>query len=148
MTAAPPTSRRFEDVVIGEPLPEIRITLDLAAFVTYAAATWDFHRLHYDPAFAAARGLRTPIMDGQMPGGLLARQLMQWAGPDGFVRRLAFRLREPVFAGEEILLRGGVEQTMVEEGRGLALCRMEIVKTSGGVVVRDATGAVELPRRG
>lgn len=139
-------SRRFEDVVPGDALPEFAFDMTLPALVLYGAATWDFHRLHYDIPFAQAAGMRAPIMDGQMAGGLLARLLMQWGGADAFVRRLSYRLRTPVFLGERIRLRGSV--TGVDEARGWALCRMDMVKDDGSEVVREATGAVELSRRG
>jgi acyl dehydratase len=138
-------TRRFEDVTPGETLPEIAFEITLPALVIYAAATWDFHRLHYDVPFAEAAGMRAPIMDGQMAGGLLARQLMRWGGADSFVRRLSFRLRTPAFLGERIRLRGAV--TGLDEVRALALCMMDILKEDGKEVVRAATGAVELPRR-
>lgn len=143
MSTAP---RRFEDIVAGEVLPEIAFHVTLPALVLYGAATWDFHRLHYDVPFAQAAGMRAPIMDGQMAGGLLARLLMQWGGPDAFVRRLSYRLRTPVFLGEQIRLRGSV--TGLDEACGWALCRLDIVKDDGSEVVREATAAVELLRRG
>lgn len=138
-------SRQFEDVAPGEALPEIAFEMTLPALVIYGAATWDFHRLHYDVPFAQAAGMRAPIMDGQMAGGLLARQLMRWGGPDAFLRSLSFRLRTPVFMGERILLRGRVAG--LDATRGWALCRLDIVKQDGAEVVREASGAVELPRR-
>jgi acyl dehydratase len=138
--------RHLDQVRIGEALPEIAFDVTLTALVTYAAATWDFHRLHYDTAFATAAGMRAPIMDGQMAGGLLARQAMRWGGRDAFLRRLSYRLRTPCFVGERILLRG--EVTAVDDAKAWALCRMDIVKTDGAVVVQDASAAVELPRRG
>jgi acyl dehydratase len=143
MTVVP---RRFEDVVPGEALPGFSFDMTLPALVLYGAATWDFHRLHYDVPFAQAAGMRAPIMDGQMAGGLLARLLMQWGGPDAFVRRLSYRLRTPVFLGEHILLRGSVAG--LDAARGWVLCRIDIVKDDGSEVVREATAAVELPRRG
>ncbi len=138
-------ARCFEDVTLGEALPEVAFEMTLPALVIYGAATWDFHRLHYDVPFAEAAGMRAPIMDGQMAGGLLARQLMQWGGADAFVRRLSYRLRIPVFLGERILLRGSV--IGLDDARALALCRMDILKEDCTEVVREATGAVELPRR-
>ncbi|HEV7264205.1 MAG TPA: MaoC/PaaZ C-terminal domain-containing protein [Falsiroseomonas sp.] len=137
----------FEDVVTGELLPEFEITVTLTTLVTYAAGTWDFHRLHYDPAFAGRAGLRAPAMDGQMAGGLLARQLMLWGGPDAFVRRLAYRLRNMVFQDDRIRLRGEITGTTLEQGRALALCRMQIMKSDGTEVIRDASAAVELQCR-
>src|SRR5688572_24481358 len=91
---ASPAPKLFEDVVVGETLPALRMAISLTTLVAYAGATWDFHRYHYDGAVAASLGLPGPLMDGQMIGALLARQLMAWAGADAFVRKLNFRLRE------------------------------------------------------
>lgn len=71
-----PRARWIEDVTVGETLPPLEITITLTSLVMYAGATWDFHRYHYDPAFVTALGLPAPLMDGQMVGALLARQLM------------------------------------------------------------------------
>jgi acyl dehydratase len=134
------TARRPADVVPGDALPKLVFDATLTALVAYGAATWDFHRVHYDTAFAAEAGFGAPIMDGQMVGALLARQLMQWGGPDAFLRRLAFRQRAPVFAGDRIIVTGSV--TAISDG--LVLCGMDVSKLDGTAVVRGATGAVEL----
>lgn len=139
--------RWFDDVTVGEALPPLDYDVTLTALVMYAGATWDFHRYHYDPAYVAERGFRAPFMDGQMVGALLARQLMDWGGPDAFVRRLSFRLRAMVYPGERILLRGRITATADADGRGLALCTLAVLKEDGTEVVRDASAAVELPRR-
>ncbi len=140
-------TRRFEDVAVGEALPAFAITLTPTALVTYAAATWDFHRMHYDPAYATAAGFAAPVMDGQMAGGLMARQLMRFGGTDAFLRRLSYRLREMVLMGERIVIQGEVTACMIEDGRGLIQCRLDIVKPDGRAVVRDAIAVLELPRR-
>ncbi len=136
------TARRtLAEVAPGEALPPIGFHATQAALVAYAAATWDFHRVHYDAAFAAASGLKAPIMDGQMVGALLARLVTGWAGPGAFLRRLAYRQRGTVFVEERITLSGVV--TGIENG--LVLCRLDVHKQDGTEVVRDATAAVELP---
>ena len=127
----------------GDALPAIEFHATQAALVAYAAATWDFHRLHYDSGFAAASGLKAPIMDGQMVGALLARLVMGWAGPDAFLRRLAYRQRGTVFVEERIRLTGVV--TAIENG--LVLCRLDVHKDDGTEVVKDATAAVQLRAR-
>ena len=139
--------RFFEDVAVGQPLPELSFDISMTSLVMYAGATWDFHRYHYDAAFVSEHGMRGPFMDGQMVGALLARQLMQWGGPDAFVRRLGYRLRAMIHAGERIVLSGRVTGTSAESGRCLALCTLDVVKPDGTDVVRDATAAVELARR-
>ena len=132
---------------MGEPLPPLELEITMTSLVMYAGATWDFHRYHYDPAFVAAHGMHAPFMDGQMVGALLARQLMQWGGSDAFVRRLGYRLRAMVYAGERILLSGKVAATTIESGRPLALCTLNVIKSDGTDVVREAAAAVELARR-
>jgi acyl dehydratase len=137
----------FEDVQIDEPLPPLDMDVTLTALVMYAGATWDFHRYHYDPEFVAKLGMRAPFMDGQMLGALLARQLMRWGGPDAFVRRLNYRQRAMVYAGDAISIRGRVSGTAVEDGRALALCTLSVYGPESLIIARDAMAAVELSRR-
>ena len=132
---------------MGEPLPPLELEITMTTLVMYAGATWDFHPYHYDPAYVTKRGMRAPFMDGQMVGAFLARQLMHWGGPDAFVRRLSYRLRAMVYAGERILVSGEITGTAIEAGRPLALCTLNVVKADGTDVVRGAAAAVELARR-
>lgn len=145
MTASP--TRWFEDVLVGETLPPLELDVTLTSLVMYAGATWDFHRYHYDADFVTRLGIPAPFMDGQMAGALMARQLMQWGGPHAFVRKLSYRLRDTVYAGDHIVLRGAVSGKKVGVGRALALCTLAITKSDGTEIVRGATAAVELGRR-
>jgi acyl dehydratase len=106
----------------GEALPALRRTLDLTSLVGYAAATWDWYPTHYDPAAVAAAGLSGPLVDGQMLGALLAEQALDWAGPAAQVRRMAFRFRAMVFAGDTVSVVGEVES--VEGSRVRVLQRV------------------------
>lgn len=135
------TRRTLSDVAPGEALPPLDFHATQAALVAYAAATWDFHRVHYDAGFAAASGLKAPIMDGQMVGALLARLVMGWGGRDAFLRRLSYRQRGTVFVDDRIRLTGVV--TGVQDG--LVLCRLDVHKHDGTEVVKDAAAALELP---
>ena len=75
--------------------------------VAYAGATWDWHRLHYDPAFAGRRAASTgPVVDGQVFGALLAEQLQDWLGPRRVLTALHFRFKNLVFAGETVRCTG------------------------------------------
>lgn len=85
--------------------PELEHTIGLIDAVAYAGATWDWHRLHYDPAYAAGMGLDSPVVDGQMLGALLARQVLDHLGPSAFLRTLDFRLKSMVSVGETVRCR-------------------------------------------
>ena len=68
-------------LAIGAPIPPLQRTLTQVRLVAYGGATWDWHRLHYEPEYARARNIAGPIVDGQMFGALLAEALLDWLGP-------------------------------------------------------------------
>lgn len=99
----------------GDALPVLERTLDLASLVGYAAATWDWYGTHYDPAAIAAAGLPAALVDGQMLGALLAEHALTSAPVGAEVRRMGFRFRSMVFAGDTVRVEGEVET--LEAGR-------------------------------
>ncbi|MDI2132449.1 MaoC/PaaZ C-terminal domain-containing protein [Yinghuangia seranimata] len=122
----------------GTELPPLQRAVTLTDMVAYAGATWDWHRLHYDPGYLAERGLSAPVVDGQMLAALLAEQAQDALGPSAFLRRLQFRFRNLVFAGETVRCTARVTAC---EGLadGTALVTLA---ASVGVVGADARVAV------
>ena len=92
----------------GANLPPLVRCIGLPDMVAYGAATWDWHRLHYDPAFAQRAGAAAPLVDGQMLGALLAEQVLRLAGSHARLTRLAYRNRAPVLAGQTVVCTGTV----------------------------------------
>ncbi|MEO3388389.1 MaoC/PaaZ C-terminal domain-containing protein [Mesorhizobium sp. CAU 1741] len=137
-------SKTYESVTEGEVLPLISYTVNLHSLVKYAAATWDFHRYHYDAEFAKSVGMPAPFADGQMFGALLARLVMSWAGRDAFMRRLQYRQNATVFADETIIVTGQVRRKSMDGGKPVIHVVMAVTKADGTSVIRDATAQVEL----
>lgn len=98
----------------GDELPRLERTIELPDMVAYSGATWDWHPMHYDRNLTDKAGLPGPVVDGQMFGGLLVKQLTDWLGPSAFVTHLAMRYKAMVFAGETFRCEGRV--TAVAEG--------------------------------
>ncbi|MCY4517183.1 MAG: MaoC family dehydratase N-terminal domain-containing protein [Acidimicrobiaceae bacterium] len=92
----------------GRALRPLRRRIALADMVAYGAATWDWHRLHYDEAHARRLGAPAPVVDGQMLGALLAECVLRDAGAGGRLVRLAYRNRAPVYAGETVVCSGTI----------------------------------------
>ena len=134
---------RARDLRVGDPIPTLERTLDLVRMVAYAGATWDWHRLHYDPAYMAERGIERPVVDGQMLGALLAEALIDWLGPRAFIRRLGFRLRAMVFAGDTVRCEGEVTAVADEEGRSVVKVTQRV--SVAGRLVADGAAEVMLP---
>jgi acyl dehydratase len=128
----------------GAEVPPLVRTIDLPAMVAYAGATWDWHRLHYDPAYAAERGLPGPVVDGQVFGALLAEMLRDWLGPGAALRRMTFRFANPVFAGETVRCSGTV--TGVDAKVLTVDLRVDVVDgTRSRAAVAPASAEVALP---
>ena len=124
--------------------PELTHTIGLTDAVAYAGATWDWHRLHYDPAYAAASGLEAPVVDGQMLGALLARQVLDHLGTSAFLRNLDFRLKSMVSVGETV--RWTSEAVSTEEADGGALVTFsQRMTVEGRIIIDGATARVFVP---
>lgn len=87
---------------VGGTLPPLERTIDLVSMVAYAGATWDWHRMHYDRDFVAAKGFDAPVVDGQVFGALMVEALQDGLGPRARVRTLDFRFRSMVHAEETV----------------------------------------------
>ncbi|KHL15806.1 MaoC dehydratase-like protein [Mumia flava] len=120
---------------VGTPMPPLERTITLTDMVAYAGATWDWHRLHYDTAYTASKGLPGPIVDGQVFGAYLVQALQDWLGPDCFVRSLEIGYRALVFAGETIRCTGEVTESAPD--RVALTLRVEVVG-AGGTAERTA----------
>ena len=92
----------------GKTIRPLRRRIALPDMVAYGAATWDWHRLHYDEAHARRLGAPAPLVDGQMLGALLAECVLRSAGPDARLVRLTYRNRAPVRASETVVCSGTV----------------------------------------
>jgi acyl dehydratase len=95
-------------VTVGDRLPVLERTLALKDLVAYAGATWDWYGAHYDPGMIARLKLPGALVDGQMLGALLAQQATSWAGPRAVVRRMSFRFKSMVVAGDTVRCEGEV----------------------------------------
>ncbi|GAA0715569.1 hypothetical protein Drose_23775 [Dactylosporangium roseum] len=107
----------------GAAVPPLERTISLTDMVAYAGATWDWHKMHYDPDFVKARRLPAPVVDGQVFGALLVEQLQDWLGPECFVQKLAFTFKALVFAGETVRCEG----TVVEAHDDHVVVRQRVV---------------------
>jgi acyl dehydratase len=94
----------------GESLPLLEKKFTAVDLVAYGAATWDWHRLHYDVEYARSRKLPGVLVDGQAFGALLARAALDWAGPRAFIRRLSFKMKSMAFAGDTLRAEGEVTE--------------------------------------
>lgn len=126
-------------VAVGETLPLLEKRITAVDLVAYGAATWDWHRLHYDVEYARSRKLPGVIVDGQAFGALLARAALEWAGPRAFITRMSLRMKSMAFAGDTLRAEGTVSQA---EGNVVVLAQRLMNQEH---VAAEATTEMRLP---
>jgi acyl dehydratase len=92
----------------GTPLPGWEHQFTEVDLVAYGAATWDWHRVHYDLAYAKSRKLPGVLIDGQVYGAIFAKLATRWAGPGAFLSGMGLKMRSMAFAGDALRAEGEV----------------------------------------
>lgn len=130
----------------GTEVPDLHRTLRAADLVAYAGATWDWHRLHYDQAFAQTRSLDAPIVDGQMLGALLAEHVQDALGPRCRIVRMSFRFRTLVFADETVTVQGRITAVddVADQPDRRRVTVVHSVQAPGGTAIQDAVTVAEV----
>ena len=131
-----------QQIRIGQPLPEQAHTFTEVDLVAYGAATWDWHRLHYDKAHAQTMQLPGVLIDGQAFGAVFAREAMRWAGPTAFIQRMGLKMKSMAFAGDHLVARGHV--TAIDERAGLWVVQIDQQLMCGERLVAQAISEIQL----
>jgi acyl dehydratase len=118
----------FGDVSAGDRLPELRYPVTATTVVLGALATRDWRPMHHDKDFAQHRnGTKDIFLNTPNQAAWFERYLTDWTGPHGRLGRVTFRMRGSVFPGDEMVLRGTVDETEVDaEGCGWARVSVEL----------------------
>ena len=118
MPAELPATLRFDDVAVGEQLPELQIELSPTVIISTAIASRDYQDVHHDRDRAQQRGSKDIFMNILSTNGFVGRFVTDWAGPDAFLQRVAIRLGAPNYPYDTMTLSGEVKTKEVvgEEG--------------------------------
>jgi acyl dehydratase len=125
----------MKNVKVGDQVPVLTKHCTLTSMIAYAGATWDWHRLHYDQEYLASKGLKAPVVDGQVFGAYVVQAIQDWLGESAFISELDFRYAGLVFAEEHVQVSGEVTDTSSTE---VALSLKIDVIDSNGLVIRPA----------
>jgi len=114
----------FEDVKVGDELPELRIPLTPTLIVSTAIASRDYQDVHHDRDLAQRRGSKDIFMNILSSNGFVGRFVTDWAGPDARIRRVAIRLGAPNYPYDEMVLTGQVASAEEHGGEGMVEVRV------------------------
>ena len=144
--------RYLDDFTPGEVFTSVPHALSDKHFAAFAAMTGDAHPLHYDPAYARAKGWDAPLAHGLMLLGLCAlgaapvsRELTE-----SMIAMLGneARYRRPAFVGDTVTPQFTVVAVEPkDEGRGIVRLAIALHNQRGEVVL-EGMHVLMLKRRG
>ena len=136
----------WDDVQVGDVLPEVAQQVQRADLVRYAGASGDFNVIHWNERVARAVGLPDVIAQGMLTMAQAVRVVTGWTGDPGAVESYSVRFSRPVVvpdddAGATLTVSGVVEDKL--EGSRVAVLLTATVGESK--VLSAAKAVVRLP---
>ncbi|MBT4125577.1 MAG: acyl dehydratase [Chloroflexi bacterium] len=136
----------FEDVNIGDVLPEVVKNPDTRQLVMYAGASQDFVAIHYDQNVAKEAGHPKVIIHGALKSAWLGELVTSWMGDEGRLLELDVSYRAIDFPDAVATCVGKVTDTRIVDGVGLV--ELEIgLRQEDGTISTPGRALVSLPTR-
>jgi hydroxyacyl-ACP dehydratase HTD2-like protein with hotdog domain len=138
----------YEDVQMGDEMPELTVTVDETQLFFFSAATYNGHRIHYDKEWArTVEGYDDVLVHGPLQAALLGRAIGNWIGGRGRLVSFSVQNRAVAHPGQPLSFGGTVTgKRLSDEGAGLV--DLDIAGRREATVLMPGTATVELPRRG
>lgn len=138
----------YDDVEVGDPIPELTVTVDETQLFFFSAATYNGHRIHYDKDWArTVEGYDDVLVQGPLQAALLGRAIGDWIGGRGRLVSFSVQNRAVAHPGQPLNFGGTVTgKRLTEQGAGLV--DLDIAGRRDDTVLMPGTATVELPCRG
>ncbi|MGD0880620.1 MAG: MaoC family dehydratase [Acidimicrobiales bacterium] len=137
------TTRTFDEVTVGDELPELVVPLTRTLIVATALASRDYQDVHHDPTLAVERGSKDIFMNILSTNGLVGRYVTDWAGPGAVLTDVNIRLGAPNYPDDTMTLTGSVsakDDAPGEDGKGA----VEVTLRGANGLGDHVTGTVRL----
>jgi acyl dehydratase len=101
-------TRPFDEVAVGDPVPELRRVVTREDVRAYAEASGDRNPLHLDDEAARSAGFDGVIAHGMFTMGHMSTAVVSWVEDAAAVTAITAQFRAPVPMGVEIVAGGRV----------------------------------------
>ncbi|GCF06838.1 MaoC/PaaZ C-terminal domain-containing protein [Dictyobacter arantiisoli] len=130
-----PTSRYFEDVQVGDVIPQlVKSPITHQQLVRYSGASGDFNPLHTDPRVGEAVGTGGIIAHGMLIMGFVGQMLSDYTGPLP-LQKFGVRFKGMTHLEDVITCTGTITDKYEADGKGYI---------KGKVQAKDQTGDVKV----
>ncbi|MFN8125384.1 MAG: MaoC/PaaZ C-terminal domain-containing protein [Candidatus Nanopelagicales bacterium] len=121
------TAPTFDQVQVGDTLPNLDARLQRVNLIMYAGSSGDFNPIHWNERIATAVGLPNVIAHGMLTMATAGRVLTEWAGDPGAIESYSVRFSKPVVVPDD------------DRGAVVSITAVVAEKLDGGRVAVDLT---------
>jgi acyl dehydratase len=140
-------TRYWDDVSVGDEIDGFSLSLDWTTMVQQVNGSQDWNQVHHDPDYASDSGHDGVFYNTGWTAGLLGRALAEWAGLNGWVRKLSFQMREMNKNGDRIAVKGRVTEKE-ETATGEPLVYLDVwIENDRVGKTSPAKGVIRLPKK-
>ncbi len=141
--------RHYEDIDVGMDLPPVvKGPLTTTHLVRWAAANGNYARIHWDLPFAQLRqGLANVVVNGSLKNQYLGQLMTDFAGEEGWFKRIYVEHRGMDYPGDVITASGQVTGKEEKDGFGYVHCQVAL-RNSRGEETASGRATTVLPKRG
>lgn len=107
----------FDQVSVGDKLPQLEIDITASMIVATAIASRDYQDVHHDRARAQELGSPDIFMNILTSNGLVGSYVTDWAGPEAMLMSVKIRLGAPNYPGDKMIMSGEVIAKREEGGK-------------------------------
>jgi len=132
----------YEDVEIGDELPDMTKIPSRAQLFMYSAITWNVHRIHYDEAYAKTEGHPTVLVHGPLQGAFFGQFMADWVAPGGRLKKISYSNRGLALPDEPYTVKGRVTGKRIEDGQHLIDCEIRGENQNGDVAAIGSATAI------
>ena len=111
-----PDTRTYDEVEVGDELPELVIELTPTVIISTAIASRDYQDVHHDRDLAEKKGSKDIFMNILSTNGFVGRFVTDWAGPNAILKSVSIRLGAPNYPYDTMRMTGKVEQKEIAGG--------------------------------
>jgi len=150
----------YEDVSVGDEIPALVRKLTIPQIVATAdVAARTSNRLPYTMPGPGCywhyamgeswkmRGLPAPMDEGPIRAAQPSQLMTDWIGDDGWLSKLSFQVRRPIYAGDTTTWTGKVINKYTKDGEHLVECEIS-AENQRGQISTKGNAVVILPSRG
>jgi len=113
-----PETRTYDEVQVGDELPELVIELTPTVIISTAIASRDYQDVHHDRDLAEKKGSKDIFMNILSTNGFVGRFVTDWAGPNATMKSVKIRLGVPNYPYDTMRMTGEVKQKERIAGEG------------------------------